>query len=385
MNNQTIPVNPVMLKWARETAGYSVADVVREFKRKQVTIESVTDWEREGSDTSPNYVQLERLAYKIYHRPLAIFFFPEPPEEVTPRKAFRTLSNEYLSRLSPRMLQMLREAQIMQQNVSELNDGVNPAQVKIFSELSFRPTSSVVEMCKKVREILGIRLIDQSIWKSQDEAFKKWRDCLEEHGISIFKAAFKEEGISGFCLHDEEFPVIYVNNSTSATKQTFTLFHELAHLLFHTGGVYPKSEGYLDTLKGEKKKIEVFCNRFAGEFLVPDDDFDKRSSGLEVCEENCETLAQHYHVSREVILRKFLDKGKVFQDSYDAFVLEWNKQLKKPSGGNHYLTQRAYLGEHYLELAFKRYYDNRIDVNQLSEYVGEKISNIPKLENLLFT
>ncbi|KKL56723.1 hypothetical protein LCGC14_2242570, partial [marine sediment metagenome] len=36
----------------------------------------------------------ERLAYEIYKRPLALFFFPEPPEEETPKESFRTLPQE---------------------------------------------------------------------------------------------------------------------------------------------------------------------------------------------------------------------------------------------------------------------------------------------------
>ncbi len=33
-------------------------------------------------------------------------------------------------------------------------------------------------------------------------------------------------------------------------------------------------EDYIDFLKGDERKIEILCNRFAGQFLVPNSDFD---------------------------------------------------------------------------------------------------------------
>lgn len=72
--SEHIPVNPDILRWARETAGYSIEDVVDKIKRKQVTVKVVQDWE--DGNASPSYPQLEKLAYEIFKRPLALFSFP---------------------------------------------------------------------------------------------------------------------------------------------------------------------------------------------------------------------------------------------------------------------------------------------------------------------
>ena len=88
--SEQLPVNPVMLRWARETGGFGIDDVVGKLKRKRITAETVASWEEKGA-TSPTYAQLERLAYEVYKRPLALFFFPEPPEEESPAESFRTL------------------------------------------------------------------------------------------------------------------------------------------------------------------------------------------------------------------------------------------------------------------------------------------------------
>src|SRR5712671_5678318 len=75
-----------VLKWARESQGYSIEEVASRLKRDPAEIAA---WET--GDESPTYVQLETLAYKIYKRPLAVFFLPEPPLEAEPEREFRTL------------------------------------------------------------------------------------------------------------------------------------------------------------------------------------------------------------------------------------------------------------------------------------------------------
>lgn len=57
--SEPIPVNPDVLRWARETAGFSIKDVVARIKRKRVTAETIAAWER--GEESPTYPQLERL------------------------------------------------------------------------------------------------------------------------------------------------------------------------------------------------------------------------------------------------------------------------------------------------------------------------------------
>ena len=136
---------------------------------------------------------------------------------------------------------------------------------------------------------------------------KKWRDGLHRVGIFVFKDAFRDESYSGFSLYDDVFPIIYVNNSSAKTRQIFTLFHELAHLLFHTSGIDPLEDVY-STLPERQRRIEILCNRFAAQFLVPETAFRRRLPGPPT-ERTAELLASRFKVSRETIFRKFLDRG----------------------------------------------------------------------------
>ncbi|MGD2090675.1 MAG: ImmA/IrrE family metallo-endopeptidase [Candidatus Aminicenantes bacterium] len=322
--SEKLPVNPDILKWARQTAGLQVPEVARKMGKE---VNTILSWER--GDSTPTYIQLEKLAYQVYKRPLALFFFPGPPTEETPRQAFRTLPDHEIEMMSSRMHYLLKQALAMQINLTELNDYVNPAKRNIINDLKFNSDSSAKTMAAQVREYLGIDLDTQFNWNDLHDALKAWRNSLEEHGVFVFKEAFKDDSMSGFCLHHQHFPLIYVNNSTSKSRQIFSIFHELAHLLLGTGGIDTRSDDYIDDLEGDARKIEILCNRFAGAFLVPDADFSQRIVGITINEHSIKDLADKYCVSREVILRKCLDRRLISRDYYKKKAEEWADEAKK--------------------------------------------------------
>jgi len=379
--NEQLPVNPDMLRWARETGGFSIDDVVVKLKRKRVTAETVASWEKEGA-ASPTYAQLERLAYKIYRRPLALFFFPEPPEEETPIESFRTLPQEEIDLLEPRLLYLVRQAKAMQENLRELFDGVNPAKKQVCSDITIHSSDTVSDVSKKVREYLGVGLNEQYALATNDQALKYWRDVLEKHGVFVFKDAFRDDECSGFCLYDYAFPIIYVNNSHAKIRQIFTLFHELAHVLFKTGGIDLRHNDYVRKMTGDNKRIEVFCNKFAGEFLVPTEDVRPLLRNCTIDDNLLTRLARKYSVSREVILRKCLDLNHITNAFYKAKVNEWKEETraKSGSGGDSYYNKRAYLGAHYIETAFGKYYQGAISKTQLADYLGMREAHVSIFE-----
>jgi len=380
---EKLPINPDVLVWARKSANLLEEDVASKMNK---SLDVIKAWEK--GDTSPTYIQLETLAYTVYKRPVAIFFFPEPPEETTPKKSFRTLPETVIEEFPPNFLKVFRRGQAMQINLEELTNGQNPMPKKIFRDLSFDLHSNVGIIVDKVRKYLGVDIKTQISWSSTETAFKKWRSAVEEKGIFVFKEAFREDEISGFCLYHQEFPIIYINNSMSKTRQIFTLFHELTHLLFKTGGVDKKDDTFIGRMRGDNRRIEVLCNRFAGELLVPKGDFDTVISGLRISEQTIEKLANRYKVSRELILRKCLDRGLIDQAYYEENSHRWIKEAREiaeqRTGGNYYSNITTYLGGSYLNLVFKGYYQKRFAPEQLADYLGIKVTSIAGLEVAFF-
>jgi Zn-dependent peptidase ImmA (M78 family) len=116
---------------------------------------------------------------------------------------------------------------------------------------------------------------------------------------------------------------------------------------------------------------------------VPEAAFRNAFAGLDPSERTAEILAARFRVSREVIYRKFLDRGLITEAVYNEAAARWADQRQAESGGNPYWTKIAYLGREYIALALASYHQNRIDENQLAEYLESKPRYVATLEEYL--
>ncbi|ROM80038.1 hypothetical protein BK655_18735 [Pseudomonas brassicacearum] len=365
-----LPITPALIQWARVRAGYSMEDASLIFKK-------IATWE--AGETLPSYAQIEEMAEK-FKTPIAVFFFPSPPVLPSIQQSFRTLpANEYAA--IPRNVRLLlRRGQAMQINLAELNDGINPSKSLITRDLKFSPNTSINNIATEIRNYLGVSIEEQASWKSVDEALEHWREIIAARaGVYVFKEAFHAANYFGFCLYDVDFPVVYLNNSATKSRQVFTLFHELGHLLFHTSGIDILDDSYLNYQNDEDRKIETICNGLAARVLVPDDVLDKMLVGVQASRASAEQIAKFFNVSREVIYRKLLDRKMISFGEYSAAADAWASQTKtrSSSSGNYYNSHRAYLGQRYIDLAFTRYYQNRFNQGKLAEYLNLKPKNLP--------
>ena len=181
MTEHVAGIQHSVLKWAREQAGLSPQDVADAMNRDVGIIEA---WES-GQD-APTYVQLEKLAYQLYKRPVAIFFFPAPPPETNLKNFFRTLPDFEVEAMSADTRYALRYGKSMQLALAELNEGINPAERKLFTQIKLTPKINISKTVFQIRHLLGINLGDQTRWGSSDEALKAWREQIEELGKTLY-------------------------------------------------------------------------------------------------------------------------------------------------------------------------------------------------------
>lgn len=373
MPSEAMPITPAVVTWARERAGFTVELLAADFA-------NISIWE--AGEGGPTYPQLERLAEKL-KVPIAVFFFPTPPDLPPIEETFRTLESAQIADIPPRIRLLLRKARSFQIGLDELHAGRNPAERLIVRDLNFRTDDRIEDIAARVRGYLGLTLEDQFEWADADTALEKWRQAFLAVGVYVFKDQFRDTAYSGFSLYDDTFPIIYVNNTTAKTRQIFTLFHELAHLLFHTSGVDATDDGFVANLPEDSRRIEVICNRLAACILVPDDIFDRAFEGQAATEATAVSLARQFSVSREFVFRKFLDRNLISQSEYESAARRWATQRTSGSGGNPYNTKIAYLGREYITLAFQRYYQNRIGHEELADYLDWKPKNLAKLEEYI--
>ncbi len=107
---------------------------------------------------------------------MAIFFFPGPPEIASIKHSFRTLPDVEFQAMPRSVRMLLRRAKVMQMNLIELNEGVNPSQNFIIKDISFDPNHPVTDVAKEIRSYLSVPLREQVSWNDRSEEFKKWRN-----------------------------------------------------------------------------------------------------------------------------------------------------------------------------------------------------------------
>jgi Zn-dependent peptidase ImmA (M78 family) len=374
MAREQMPITKAVLTWARDRAGFSITEAQEKFK-------SIAEWEDTSSDETPTYVQLEALA-TAFKVPIAVFFFPRPPNVPKIEETFRSVPEAALIAVEPRIKLLLRKAKVLQLNLAELNNGRNPARRLITRDIRFPITVDAGAMAADVRDYLGITLAEQTSWANTEVALEKWRARFIDVGVFVFKDQFRSDAFTGFCLTDEEFPIIYVNNTAPKARQIFTLFHELGHLLFHTSGVDFRREVDAPRSTGTAHRIEVLCNRFAGALLVPDNAFRAEMAGRAANFDTALDLARHFNVSTLVIFRKMRDHRLIDAGAYQAAHsrAEAESDRKSSKGGDPHNNRMAYLGRAYVGMALAAYHQHRIDESQLADYLLVKPRHVAPLE-----
>lgn len=379
MSARATAITPEVLVWARERAGLALSEVAHYISKD---VDDVAEWE--AGTAWPTYKQLEKLAQGLYHRPVALFFLPEPPEEPAAQQEFRTLPDFDVSSLNADTRYAVRLGRSYQESLRNLTGGVNLSDRHLWRDLRLGHSDDAASSAQRLRIYLGVSLEHQRAWRSTADAMAGWRGHVEAAGIYVFKRSFKQREVSGFCLTDDEFPIVMVNNSTPFSRQIFTLFHEVAHLLHGVSSITTVDGRFVDRMSGAQQSVEVSCNKLATEFLVPSGVFPWNRINRDNPLESVAEVARTFNVSREVILRRLLDRGWVDPQTYSHWVRKWAGEAEAGrggEGGDYYNNQAAYLGDAYLSLAFSRYRAGVIDTSDLAEHLGVKARNISKLED----
>lgn len=374
-------VNGSIIKWAREFYNMSPEEAATAIG---VDYEKYCNWEK-GTDY-PTYAKLKKIS-DVFHKPSAIFFFPEPPTLPPIKGDLRTLPNEVVDNLSKNVIIQFEKAKAYQISLQELYED---KQSILFNRSSF--PKDINKLCNYVRDLISFPISSQKGRKDAKVVFEIFRERFYELGIYVFKDSFKDNNISGLCLNDSQYPIIIINNSMSFARQNFTLFHELYHLLTNTSGAEIIRDDFYVYLNEQQTKNEKNCDKFANAFLIPVDDFEIELSKSPLNEDRITELAILYSVSKEAIMYKLLTMGKISNVEYDNLketfygddLRNIKHQSKGNGGGNYYYTKLSYLGQRYTGDVFKEYFSGRIDNVRASEMLNSKIDHLPKLESAYF-
>jgi Zn-dependent peptidase ImmA (M78 family)/DNA-binding XRE family transcriptional regulator len=346
-----VPINSQLMRWARQRASLTVDDLARKLHLKP---ERINQWE--NGEAQPSWAQAQNLA-RALHIPFGYLFLSQPPQTVLPTIAdFRTMPGPMAGRFSPELEDALNDALRKRDWLRErrISEGMSPLPFVG----RFTINAPISQVAADIRRYLNLPT-------PPADGLKSWRDHLqrlvthaEEAGIVVLQSGvalgdnrrpLSVEEMRGFTLADEYAPVIFINTRDSIAARIFTLAHELAHLWSGTSGVSNPIPG--DT--PEMPAVERFCNRVAGELLVPSESLltawqqheqmDRRSSQLE---ERAQALAQMFRVSVFVVLIRAYESGLISRSDFDAAYKQAQQAISPPEpegggGGDFYRTLRS--------------------------------------------
>ncbi|MCI0713628.1 MAG: XRE family transcriptional regulator [Chloroflexi bacterium] len=390
-------VKPSLLVWARKSIGYDIEEVA---KKLNISPEKITAWE--NGEARPTVKQLMKLA-DIYKRPLVVFYLPVPPNQLESPfdaldlKDWRKLPDTEEREFSTALRLEIRKSEERRELLLELSE-VLDKEIGDFL-LKTNTDEDPDLLARRIRKVLTISLEEQKSWKSTSIAYKHWIRAIELQNVLVFQTGFfagqkiEIDEMRGLAISHKKLPIIMVNVRDTQNGRIFTLIHEFCHLLLNLSGII-NSYRYAVDLEIDQR-IEVFCNRFTAEFLVPIDSLLREpivtNHGSNTAWEDFELLqlSRVYKVSEEVILRRLLDQQLTTSAFYEEKREEYKERFiqskqKKSSGGPppHEKYVRTH-GATFVSTVFDAYHSGLINTNDVSDYLGARTKNIAKIEEHL--
>lgn len=385
VKSPSIRVDPVLIRWARESLGLPLE---RAAKRVGVKKDKLEHWER--VEAHPTARQLEKLA-DVYKRPLATFFLPAPPADPPLPVDFRSLPSKTAPPLSAATLLAIHRARRLQRIYTDLlldsAEHIAPPLLPTLLEHE-DPEPRASEM----RIVLDIPLQAQFSWGSPAEGLKAWRRAIEGRGILVFQFSMPLKETRGFSLSNGA-PIIALNTRDAQAARIFTLFHECAHLLLKKPGICNPED---DIRISPGDEVEIFCNAFAGSFLVPTNSLLEHPS-ISACrgkqlplDEAIADAAMSFSVSKHVILRRLLISNAISTadyrrtlDQWEAFQLERQPPMKTKGGPSPSVRTVSELGTTFVSTVLRARERGRITDGDVTDYLSVRLKHLQKVQALV--
>lgn len=377
--------NRKVLIWAREFMGYQPVEIARKLGVKPAKVEA---WERGA--VAPTLRQLEQLS-DLYKQPLVSFFQDKPPEHRHWPPDYRAPSNGQARPLSPKTRTAIWEAQWRQSVAADLRQELGVKTAAILQSLTTPPSPE--EAAELVHASIALDPTTQVEWAKRPELlFRNWRRVLESLGILVFRFDLPTEDARAFSLPDREAPVIAVSSNDYPNAAIFSLFHELAHLLYREPSTCNDLE-FRQAPRSHNERVEARCNHFAGSFLVPKTALlshplvQSHKQG-EWTQGQLADVAQFFGCSREVVLRRLV----ILNRAGSAFYHHWRRREEEywrgaelPSASHPvklgYARKRIMQqGEAYVRVVLEAYASRLINLSEASEYLGVKTKHVSQLQ-----
>lgn len=382
-------VTPAVLKWARKESGY---DPEQAAKRAGVPPDKLLAWEEEEAQAKPTLRQAQALA-KFYHRPLGVFFLPQPPSLPPLAAEYRRLPGIEPGLESPELRLAIRVMSQRREVALQLSGELDHP-VPEFN-LTLHPSEPPVAAGARLRSVLGITSGKQLEWGNEWEAWRRWRDAVERIGVLVFqfpKVALKQ--VRGVALPLFPLPAIGINSKeTSAAARSYTLMHELAHVALVYGH---EEEVALRERRSEAgwQEMERFAEEVASAMLIPEEVLGGFLAKMSVARDAWDVslvrkLAYSFRVTPLAMATRLRAEGALTWKGYRLWKHEWDAYvatLKPRKGGFASPVDKTLgrAGRPFTQLVLEALDANRITSVDASRYLDLRFDYIQPLRRELF-
>ena len=391
-------VNHEILKWARETAGLSPKEAVRKLPIRDAWGMKAVDrlTALESGEAEPTRPTLVKMA-KQYRRPLLTFYLSKPPGMGERREDFRTLPIDPPASTYPLIDALIRNIRARQSMVRATlvdEDDVEP--------LTFVGSMRVSDGESAVREALGsfldVTVEDFRAQPDASAAFNLLRTDIEENGVFVllkgdlgsYHTAIDTEAFRGFAIADDVAPFILVNDRDARPAWSFTLLHELVHLILGQSGI-----GNART----ENNIEAFCDRVAGDFLLPVDELEllnlpgATATETEVAEQ-ISKFAEERNLSRTMVAYRAFSNRMIRRDTFNSlyaiFRQQWQQERARQRERNrqedvridYYVIRRHRTGQALISFARQMMGSGALSTSQAATVLGVKLTQVGEMLSL---
>lgn len=397
----TIKVNPDVLIWARETAGFTFEDAADKLFTDGVRATADEKLEAlENGDREPSRTQLVSFA-KLYKRPLLAFYMEQPPLTGRRGQDFRQSPDSRTKRENALLDALLRDVKARQEAVRDiLIDDEDFWEHKFVGSVTLK--TSVETTVKSISSMLGFDYTDVSLRRGDPEKlFKRLR--MEVENIGVFVLLLSDLGshhstipssvFRGFAIADSVAPFVVINAKEAKPSRSFTLMHELAHIWLGTTGV--SGQASTETPTNQTAKIERYCNDVAGEFLLPAAYFRKdmpkfHPDDSDSAEAVVDGIAHTWSVSGPMVAYQLYRTGDLSSDAYGrlrgVYAARWQaalknqkEKMKDSDGPNPHVVKSHNLGNALLEVVYRTVRDNALTYTKAANLLGGKPSAVEPL------
>ncbi len=410
-------VNPEILVWARETAGLTLGGAAARVgigdARGVAAALRLTALER--GEEKPTRSVLVRMA-RHYRRPLLVFYLDAPPPRDDRRPDFRTLPGARSSEtdaLIDALARNLQSRQNMVRSALEAEDEAEPLPFVGALLDGEVPEAGLDSLCRilrrrpdaarlvrrgvnELRQALGDDMNAAKYYaeRTPDSAFQLLRSRTEASGVFVLlkgdlgshHTAIDVEVFRGLAIADDVAPFVVINDNDSRAARSFTLLHELTHILLGQSG-----------FRGMRveAEIEKFCDDVAAEWLLPAPMLAgivmERGASLEEAKRSIDSFARERNLSRTMVAYRLLRAGRLsrtlFERLQEDFRRQWHRRREgrrtrrreSEGGPSWYAVRRHRVGPGLLAFSRRMLESGALSTTRVARILGVRPAQVGRM------